>query len=257
MKKSWRIFLLLGFFILFSQAHSEVFLEPYGGVLFGPLHLSSVKTKNTYDQENLTGSFDFDHSSHFKPNFSGGMRVGSWFGCEDSDSWKKYLGCYGDATYDSLHTHFYRSLIPVHYTENSFGPAEGTTEAQFLSKGHALTAAVLLSVRGTVGWFQPYLALGPALFVVRQESTLVVEPHSADSSTLSVLVLTERKIKTKKTARAPALVVDAGFQWSVSKHVFLDTFFKYRFAKPNFHGEMTLHPTFNLCGCYLGAGYKF
>ncbi|MEI6242916.1 MAG: hypothetical protein WCP39_05885, partial [Chlamydiota bacterium] len=202
----------------------------------------------------------------------GGLKFGGWF-CKktslESSKIGKYFGCYLDVSYDSLRYHVQKNNTPITYTEGDLGPAEGISYTKFSAKGFSLVApACLAAVRFGVcpseknpfGMIQPYVALGPAFFIVRQKGTLSVDAHSADGTNLSVLLLTDKKMVSKrKTAFTAALAVDAGIRWMVLENFSVDTFFKYRFAKPSFHihNEMNFHPTLHLYSVHLGGAYHF
>jgi hypothetical protein len=253
----------------FSRANCEFYFEAYSGALFGSVHLNQIKTKNTYDNKGLNGYFKYFTSKEIETNFIGGVKLGSWF-CKYAaleSSVGKYFGCYLDASYDSFSFHKHLPTTGVSYTENSAGKATGVADTRFSLKGFDVTTSLLFAARlgvwpgkkNSFGVIQPYFAIGPALLIARQKPELKVDEHQADGSSLAVVVFNDKKISAeRKTVLAPAMALDAGLRWIVTKNVFLDTFFKYRYARPHFvHKEMDFHPSYHLFSCALGLGYCF
>jgi hypothetical protein len=264
-----KIFSGLIWVLLFSKIDAETYFEAYSGAMFGSLHLNQVKTEDTYHIEGLKGNFSYFVTKAIEPNFIGGVKIGAWFCKKDAlESFVgQYFGCYLDASYDSFYFHKHLPNTLVNYKERG-NTSRGIANTHFSLKGYDVSAALMLAARcglwkgekNAFGVIQPYFAVGPALLIARQKPRLKIGPHQADDTDFSVVVSSEQKIVgERKVVVAPALALDVGVRWMVAESVFLETFFKYRYAKLYFrlHHKMNFHPSYSLCSCHLGLGYYF
>ncbi|MBW1992459.1 MAG: hypothetical protein JRI59_10185, partial [Deltaproteobacteria bacterium] len=189
------VVLLAALLILPSPASSEMYIEGYmGGVgvdndsisrSYGPFHLDEdiTLTANT----SFPGRFD-------NPFFTGGLRLGVWFdrtgitGGYNWPDWAKYFGFYLDLSYHNLDYRKQRGTLKVTaaFPQSELramsvvapdGGAETlTVPGIFSSNGRMFTLAFMFAARYgflpdkdlPFGRLQPYVAVGPALFVSSQ-----------------------------------------------------------------------------------------
>ncbi len=263
-----------------------------GSGVNGPIDLGGDIPPNTLTQTaewigngSIPGRFD-------NPFFTGGMKLGIWFdktgitGGYNWPDWMKYFGFYLDLSYHSLN---YRkqhvsgqidSRFRDIFTDTGFPglatvdeyleTASGTFDRTFSSNGRMFTLAFMFAARYgfypdsevPFGRFQPYVAVGPALFVSSQSPSFASEFFLTDGFQDTIqddfglgsigpatytggfqqLWLTG---KTKSSVDI-GLAVDAGFRYYALKNVSIDVFFKYRWVEPTY--EFTInsfvdHPT--------------
>jgi hypothetical protein len=261
----------------------------------------------TYTAEGaLRGSFPgrFDN-----PFFTGGMKLGIWFdktgitGGYNWPDWAKYFGFYLDLSYHNLdfkkqlvngsyaarflsiweNTDALPGLVTVdQYQESGAGTLPGT----FSSNGRMFTLAFMFAARYgflpdsevPFGRLQPYIAVGPALFVSSQSPSFSSNFSAGDTlvntpvDELGVGALgpgpytgrihnVSLRSKTKSSVDI-GLAVDAGIRYYMLKNVSLDVFFKYRWVEPSYNYTLTTtlrHPEPGFFGAplpddFVGSG---
>ena len=283
MKKTWAVVgmvLLAALLVLPGPASSEMYVEGYlGGVgvasdsinrSHGPFDLGDGGTR-TFN-ENFPGRFD-------NPFFTGGMKLGLWFdrtgitGGYNWPDWMKYFGFYIDLSYHNLDYRKQNGTLTgtLRYPGGGPGYPEGGPESEtlpmtFSSNGRMFTLAFMFAARYgflpdsevPMGRLQPYVAVGPALFVSSQSpsQTIFIPP----STLISV-----PGYKTK-TSVDLGLAVDAGVRYYALKNVSIDVFFKYRWVEPEYnygfslygvHFDTSLKPTLHMFSGNVGVAYHF
>jgi hypothetical protein len=253
--------------IMAAGAEAEMYVEGYAGfvrtaTVFRDYLILTTQhpSLNTYEEHHTRGTF--------RPSVIGGGKVGTWFtqqgflGASYPD-WMKYLGFYLDFSY---HSQDFKSRVG-----NSIVPGNtGSAKNIFESSGNAVTLAFMFAGRYgflgndeiPFGRLQPYLAVGPAVMVTTQDVTLSSQALTNGGSVPYTLN------PRSETAVVPALAVEPGVRWMVSKNFSLDLSFKFRWAHPSFtyqyldalsatNESFTLHPQYLILSFQLGAAYHF
>jgi opacity protein-like surface antigen len=273
MKKLWSVLgviLVAALAILPTPVWGEMYAEVYLGGVQGANAPMSAKIVD-HPVPGWTYAENWSIKGQLDPAVLGGLKLGTWFVKEDFlgydyPAWAKYFGFYLDFSYHKLN--FKQQLFPL-TTSLSFNgeprPAEwpGWSDNHFFSKGWAATLAFMFAGRYgfypdqevPFGRLQPYLAVGPAIFITSQNPTFVPwSNHTCSSGSNSDVTI--------------ALAVEAGIRWMCLKNVSIDLSFKYRYAQPTFHTTLksdyflepqsvTLNPTFHLLSGQLGVAYHF
>ncbi len=221
---------------------------------------------------------------HLAINQSGtaGARVGTWFSKEgfprlNYPPWMRYFGCYFDFSYYRLAYRPQRlDTVSIDNTPPVFGmkavPNDKHTN-RFLSEANVFNIAFMASARYgffptdrvPFGRLQPYIGVGPGIFIMDQEVTVQTVSWLAETRMFSKWFNISPQ---SNTSVCLALVGDAGVRWMFTKHLGADLFFRYRRAQPSFtykyrdplserYASFTMHPTFNMYSINLGLAYHF
>jgi opacity protein-like surface antigen len=204
-----------------------------------------------------------------------GARLGTWFAREgfprlDYPQWMRYFGCYMDFSYQKLDT------VSIDNTPPVFGmkavPNDKHTN-RFLSAGNVFNIAFMASARYgffptdrvPFGRLQPYIGLGPGIFIMDQEVTVQTMSYQAETRMFSKWFNISPQ---SNTSVCVALVGDAGVRWMFTEHLSADLFFRFRRAQPGFtykyrdplsdrYASFTMHPTFDIYSIQFGLAYHF
>jgi hypothetical protein len=221
---------------------------------------------------------------HLAINQSGtaGLRLGTWFVKEgfprlNYPPWMRYFGCYFDFSYHRLD---YRpqqlDTVSIDNVPPVFGikavPNDKHTN-RFLSEARVFTLAFMAAARYgffpteqvPFGRLQPYIALGPGIFIMDQEVTIQTMSYIAEKKMFTNWFNISPQSNTSVSL---CLIGDAGLRWQFHKRLSLDAFFRIRRATPGFtykyldplsnqYTSFTMHPTFNIYSINLGLAYHF
>ena len=177
---------------------------------------------------------------HLAINQSGtaGARVGTWFTKEgfprlDYPPWMRYFGCYMDFSYYRLCYRPQRlDTVSIDNTPPVFGmkavPNDKHTN-RFLSESNVFTIALMASARYgffpteqvPFGLLQPYIGVGPGIFIMDQEVTVQTVSYLAETRMFSKWF---NIAPQSNTSYCIALVADAGVRWMFTKHLSADLF---------------------------------
>jgi hypothetical protein len=281
-----RLFLALSLAVLFlasAGARAETYTEIFAG---------GVHTENDHIPFTLLHRYPNGVSAencsvpgriHLGINQSGtaGARLGTWFVKDgfpglDYPRWLRYFGCYIDFSYHRLD---YRpqnmDIISIDNTPPVFGMKVpvGYKKNRFLSEARVFTVAFMVSARYgflptekvPFGRLQPYIGLGPGLFIMDQEVTVQTLSYQAETRRFGSWFNISPQSQTSVSV---CLVGDAGLRWMFNNHLSADLFFRFRRAQPGFtykyrdpmtfqNANITLHPTFNIYSLQLGLAYHF
>lgn len=221
---------------------------------------------------------------HLGINQSGtaGLRLGTWFVKDgfprvNYPPWMRYFGCYFDFSYHRLDyrpqcmdTMFIDNVPPVLGIK---GVATKHKKNRFLSEARVFTLAFMFAARYgflpteqvPFGRLQPYIGLGPGLFIMDQEVTVQIVSWIAETRRFTDGFNISPQSNTSVSV---CLIGDAGLRWMFNKHLSADLFFRFRRAAPGFtykyrdpltsqYTSFTMHPTFNIYSLNLGLAYHF
>jgi opacity protein-like surface antigen len=259
------------------EAPAEMYVEVYGGGVQGA-DASMATTVRHIDQDFIVYDNFERHSlpGRLDPAVIGGLKVGTWFVKEGFlgygyPDWMKYFGFYLDFSFHRLN---FGSQTGSTLAVDKIAHASARITNTFASEGMAATLAFMFAARygflpdaeAPFGRLQPYVAVGPAIFIASMEpklSSAVFDGFQGDFFPYTVKPGSD-------TTSTVALAVDAGLRWMCLKNVSLDFSFKYRFAQPTFSfgyhdpfeftpggRTLTLQPTFHLLSGQVGAAYHF
>lgn len=256
-----------------SKVLPGLYIEGYGGIVFGLDKIQNLTLKNCYDVPGLKCSFS-KSGKMISPNFSGGIKFGCW--CQNSvHHFYNHLGLYLDLNYHYLKYDHRIQSTELRYLDQSvnpsLGPAFARTTVHLMTKGPTITASLLFALRANffktehnhLGWFQPYVAIGPGMDWIQQKSYLKIYPHAtSDNSELSVTLLNPRLLSSKHSDNNffPCLTTDLGFVFYLTRTIALDYFFRYNYLTTHFSYHVyrwKQKECYNLFYNHLGFVYSF
>jgi hypothetical protein len=203
-------------------------------------------------QNNLPGNLD--------AYFLGGLKLGYWFtpygtyGITSLPAWMQYFGFYFDFSYQKLNFANSRGTI-------SFGgiPVENVG---FDTDGSLMTFAFMFAGRYgfladsevPFGRLQPYVAVGPAIFVTNEKPTFNIDNFGFSPN--------------NATQANVGLAVETGLRYFFNKSISVETSFKYRYATfkndytkniglSNIIATTEAKGDFNLLSAQIGVAYHF
>lgn len=266
---------------------------PARGETYTELFIGGVQTENAHVPFSLLHRYANGVSAencavpgriHLAINHSGtaGFRLGTWFAREgfpkiDYPGWMRYFGCYLDFSYHRLDFRPQQlDTVSMDNTPPVFGMKEVSDSKhtnRFLSEGRVFTLAFMATARYgffpteqvPFGRLQPYVGLGPGIFIMDQEVTVQTMSYQAETRSFSKWFNISPQSNTSVSL---CLVADTGLRWMFSKHLSADLFFRCRRAQPGFtynyrdplsnrYASFTMHPTFNIYSINFGLAYHF
>jgi hypothetical protein len=291
--------------VLTGPAWGEMYVEGYLGGVQGA-EADKQRISGPRDRFGIPGILDistsWDHRNipvRPEPAFLGGLKLGAWFDKSgvlagiDFPNWMKYFGFYLDFSYHRLNLSKQLSdskfRLGLDFLGINFLNQQAFMNAEFFSEGTAATLGFMFAARYgflptpeiPFGRLQPYIAVGPGILFATQQPALVFKGGTVRTSTRilggppipGTVDLDPFSLKPGSDAVATiALAVDAGLRWMVLKNVSFDLFFKYRYARPEFHYSASffdpitgttlpvgfdLDPIFHLFSGQVGVAYHF
>ena len=266
---------------------------PAWGETYTELFIGGVQTENTHVPFSLlhpyAGGVSAENCAvpgriHLAINQTGtaGFRLGTWFAREGFTrvrypEWLRYFGCYMDFSYHRLDFRPQQlNTVSIDNTPPVFGikavPNNHHTN-RFLSEARVFTIAFMAAARYgffptdkvPFGRLQPYIGVGPGIFIMDQEVTVQTMSYLAEKRMFSNWFNISPQSRTSVSL---CLVSDLGLRWMFNQHLSVDFFFRVRRAQPGFtykyrdplslqYTNFTMHPTFNIYSIQLGLAYHF
>jgi hypothetical protein len=205
----------------------------------------------------------------------GGLKLGTWFSNTgfphvNYPDWMKYFGCYLDFSINRFYF-----LSGMGSRRMDITPSPGYQHYQLyklLGSGNIYTVGFMFSARYgfnptknvPFGKTQPYVSVGPAIFITGIAPTLMFQPNNNFEL---VPVESTRDVSTSyKSIVSLGLETELGARFMITKFFSLDTSFKYRYSRPSttydlaidgFVHKLHFAPQLNLFSVQMGAAYHF
>lgn len=249
-----------------GPAQAEMYVEMYGGL--NTASSSEDPFRVTPDPGGLEGvpPFTPNYPGDIESSFEFGLKCGTWFveggtwGADYPD-WMKNMGCYLDYSYQSLDFDSQNGTKTLQWPTGPY-----TYEYCADSSGEAHAVALMWAYRWGLapdtgmpfGRWQPYVAVGPAVYFSSQHPTATSPPTGPD-----------RKFDDFGSDSSVdfGLEAELGLRWMVRQDISLDASVKYRYAAPcydysvvdeyGWRHEVEMDVTYELMSFQLGAAYHF
>ena len=259
--------------------YAHVYVEGYGGGVFGRAKHSRVQIDNIFDQAGLTACLCLP-TMNLSGAFVGGVKIGLWGSecgwlSDCAPCWLEHLGFYVDLSGQKLDCCNAWCAQKISYYLDD-GPHTGGAPITFNAAGSALTLAFMAACRACFcrtdecpqGQYQLYLGIGPAVLFARQKTRLVIGPHEINDPHFSLVLKNAYTIAPCKTdSRHKACCqLTAGVRQLNCSCFLWDGFFTYRYAPVSFaftapqgteQDRLSTKQYGHLFGFQLGLGYQF
>jgi hypothetical protein len=274
-------------FITFTAgtAPAETYVEGYLGYTFGVTSPNPLKLDvNPYYRGSTKTSLEFPRT--LSTGMLYGTKLGTWFSRDGFPKikypdWMKYFGFYLDFNYhqfdisdlvrDTLGTrrmYVSPSFYP-HYQQFKFD-VDGNASIFTLAFMFAFRYGFFPTERVPFGKFQPYVAVGPAIFITSMEPNYVIQP-----SFFKLFPIIDRTVVpgTFKSVANIGLEAELGLRFYFTRKdgpegraISLDTSVKYRLVRPTlsydivafgYTHRLRFEPQFNLFSIQTGLAYHF
>jgi hypothetical protein len=211
-------------------------------------------------------------------NFMGGAKLGTWFSNQgfphfNYPDWMKYFGCYLDFSVHGIDflrgigsRRMYVSPVTVSPGQFPFQHYKFLGHGTIFSLGFMFAARYGFSPTEKVpfGKMQPYIAVGPALFITDMSPALLFQP-------ISTLVFTELSgfetfPASPKTTVSVGLATELGLRYMITRFLSVEIAFKYRYTSfsttydlqaGGYTHQLRFSPQFNLFSVTTGVAYHF
>lgn len=277
MKRPMVLVMALALIALASgMAPAETYVEGYLGSNFTVTSPNPLEFNvNPAYRGPTTANLEFPR--HLSAEFLAGIKIGTWFVKEgfpgfDYPDWMKYFGFYVDVSYHRMHIKddvgsrrlsFYPSLSPHYQPYMFYGKGDITTVAFMVAFRYGFNK----TEKVPFGRIQPYVAVGPAIFINGFSPTLRFQPGSGEPRVeLIPANFPTTPTGSFKSSVSVALAAETGVRWMITRFLSLDTSVKYRYARPSstydifvngFTHELRFAPQFNLFSIQTGVAYHF
>jgi len=216
---------------------------------------------------------DLTYPSTAKISFMGGLKIGTWFVKEgfpgfNYPNWMKYLGFYLDFSFHKLGIQ--RSIgSQKMFTTFTYRPS-GFQYYKFFSQGTLATFAFMFTFRYgfrpdekvPFGRLQPYVGVGPAIFISRIRPTIRFFTWSRPGEIFS----SGYYGLSSESSVNVGLALEFGLRWMLLKNVSMDSSLKYRYVQTNynfdfvangFSHKLKVDPAYHLVSFHVGVAYHF
>jgi hypothetical protein len=274
MKKGIAVMVIPFLTILFvGSAQGELYLEGYMGDNFAVSspHPLEIKANPLYSSAKIVST---NYPQNVSFSLLGGVKLGTWFVREgflgfDYPSWMKYLGFYLDFCFHSIsfqkvigsqRMYFFPSPSPNHFELVKF---TGDGEIVTLAFMAAFRYGFSPSEEVPFGRWQPYVAIGPAIFFSGLSPQLLFQggPNVFFPGSFGYINMT-----SDDSSVNVGLATEAGLRRMFTKHLSLEISVKYRYVHPSYsynfsyvgyYHQLRVNPTFHLFNFQIGAAYHF
>jgi len=260
-----------------GTAQAEMYVEGYlGGNIVAtspqPLELS---VNPLFAQP---ANVDLQYPSTAQISFMGGLKVGTWFVKEgflgfNYPNWMKYLGFYLDFSFHKLNIQ--RSIGSQKMFVTFVNRPSGFQYYKFFSQGNLVTVAFMFTFRygfrpdeiAPFGRLQPYVAVGPAIFISTIRPTIRFFPGRPDLPIGNIHLFSNGYYGLSQTTSVNVgLALEFGLRWMLLKNVSMDSSIKYRYVQTNynldfvangFSHKLKVDPAYHLVSFHVGVAYHF
>lgn len=192
--------------------------------------------------------------------------------------WKEHFGFYLDYNYQPLDLNHVYHNVRVKYTDKTlpinFPSAYGNCDLYVGYKGYAQTISFLFACRHghfplprvPMGRLQSFLAIGPAVVLVKDKVQLTIGPHTANNTSNNFTVIQDVgqivKFKQHNIKACPCFALNYGLRFQFFENFAADLFMNYRYfpaklkVKENL-SDLTFESHYNLFESNLALSYIF
>ncbi len=259
-----------------EPARAEVYLEWYIGNAF------PVTAPNPVDLT-INPAFrgpavaDLEYPRTVSSNLITGGKLGTWFVKEgflgfDYPPRMKYLGFYLDFNYHTID--YLPGVGSRRMYVSSIPPPLGFQHYKFLGTGSIATIAFMFAFRYgffpkekvPFGKLQPYIAVGPAVFITSLRPTLMIQPNYVYEFFPTANKIPGKYSGSYQSSVVIGLATELGLRYMITRFLSVETSFKYRYACPSqtfdisilgFEHELRYAPQLNLFSVQIGVAYHF
>jgi hypothetical protein len=209
-----------------------------------------------------------------------GGKLGTWFSKTgfpkiDYPDWMKYTGFYLDFSYNgaqkssltgdnlgSRRIYIYPSDYP-HYTHYKFW---GSASWYYLGFMFAFRYGFHPTEKVPFGKLQPYVAVGPAIFITSFKPTYYSQTTFINFFT-DLNGFPRTATGSNQTVVSPGFATEIGLRYMITRFLSVETSCKYRYTAPSFsyddiqitgfNHQLKFAPEFNMFSMHVGVGYHF
>jgi len=262
-----------------GTAHAETYVEGYLGNNF------TVTSPNPLELDinplfRGPAKADLEFPRTVSSAFMVGAKLGIWFSKQgfprfDYPDWMKYVGVYldfnfhgfdkSDLTFNTMGSRrMYLPLTNYPYFQNY--------KFWLRKDASIITLAFMFAIRYgfnpteqvPFGKWQPYVAVGPALFITSMKPTFKIQPTNTFFP-----VVAETGIDYESSFKSTVslgLATEIGLRYMIRRFLSVETSVKYRYTRPSttydldifgFTHQLRYAPQFNLFSIHAGVAYHF
>ena len=208
-----------------------------------------------------------------------GAKLGTWFSKEgspkiDYPDWMKYLGFYLDFNYHQFDSSDLKrdtigtrrmTVIPSfypHYQQYKFSVG-GNASIATLAFMFSFRYGFLPTEKVPFGKLQPYVAVGPAIFITSLKPNYLIQPSSFEIFPIVNRQLVQGSFKSFATL---GLEAELGLRNMITRFFSWEISVKYRLVRPSlsydlgifgFTDQLRFAPQFNMFSVQTGLAYHF
>jgi len=256
-----------------GTAQAEMYVEGYlgGNIVVTTPQPLELSVNPLFAQPT---SVDLVYPSTAQISFMGGLKLGTWFVKEgfpgfNYPNWMKYLGFYLDFSFHKLNIQ--RSIGSQRMYLTFVNRPSGFQYYKFFSQGDLVTVAFMFTFRygfrpnekAPFGRLQPYVAVGPAIFISSIRPTIRFFPRY----NFTTQFFSNNYFGLSPTTSVNVgLALEFGLRWMLLKNVSMDSSLKYRYVQINynidfvadgFSHKLKVDPAYHLVSFHVGVAYHF
>ena len=282
MKKITVSILVLAFLFLTTwQALAETYVEGFIGSNFTVTSPNPIEfnVNPAYKQIKTFPEYPRNLSS----DIIGGAKIGTWFSQQgfpgyDFPEWMKYFGCYFDFNIND--NNYLRGVGSRRMYVSPVNVPPGTLPFQhykFLGNGPIITLGLMFAARYgflptekvPFGKLQPYVGVGPALFITAFSPTMMFQPVSTlvfPEPTPDDSKVFQNFPASSKTTVSIGLATELGLRYMITRFLSVEVSGKYRYTSFSttynlealgYTHQLRFSPQLNMFSITTGVAYHF